>query len=319
MLDFFSTDTLTQSLLLPVLAALAAAGAVLSIVAGLHRRNGRLRFDARLEAYIDVGPVSAMMAITSPENQELRQRSAPPLAARLAELASRLLPDRQIERTRRYLVLAGLPYNWQLTYFLAAKVGVAAATAGVAAVLLTGEAFASVALMAMVGAVLGFYLPNLWLGRRIAQRRAQLRKALPDVLDLLSISIGAGLGFEGALLEVVRRWENPLTVELRALLRDIRLGKGRREALREMAARTGTEEITGFVSSVLQAEETGMALRTVLHVQADQMRVVRRQAAEELARKATIKMLFPLMIFIFPSMFVVLVGPAVPGVLKFLG
>jgi tight adherence protein C len=136
---------------------------------------------------------------------------------------------------------------------------------------------------------------------------------MPDMLDLLTISLSAGLGFQGGLQEVARRATGPMAQELNTVLRDVRLGHSRREALRAFASRVNVDEITNFVAAILQAEELGSPLREALRAQATQLRAARRLRAEERARKSTVVMLLPMMMFIFPALFVVLVGPAVPS------
>jgi len=237
-----------------------------------------------------------------------------PLVAALADATQGLMPARQVERIRVNLALAGMPYSRHLSQFLAAKAALAVGLAlaiGLYATRGAGPSGGTV-LGALAAGALGFYLPGIWLGRRIARRRQLLVKALPDALDLLSISVSGGLGFDGAMQEVVQRWSNPLTEEFGAVLRDLKLGTSRRDALRDMGRRTGVEEITAFVVAVIQADELGTPMRDVLHIQAEQMRMRRRHKAEESARKAVIKMLVPMVFFIFPSLFIVLIGPAVP-------
>ena len=304
---------LELDLSLPV-AALCAAGAVLCLVLGLQQRLTYARVEGRLEMYVGLAP-TARPPVESRE----------PLKLRLARLVSRvgagvdgILPDRQIERIKGNLAAAGYGSNRHLTNFLAAKalLGVGLALAG--PLLFAGSDAPAVLeiLLAAIGGAVGFYLPGVWLGGQIKQRRQSLSRALPDALDLLSIGVGAGLGFESALVEVTQRWQNPLTEELSGVLRDLRLGKTRREALRSLADRTAVPEIATFVAAVVQAEELGTTLRETLRVQGEQVRQQRRQKAEERARQATIKMLIPMALFIFPSIFVILLGPAIPALMS---
>jgi len=157
---------------------------------------------------------------------------------------------------------------------------------------------------------LGFYLPQMWLGSKIARRQKEVRKALPDALDLLTICVEAGLGFDAAMAQVCQKWNSQLTMALQRVLQEIQLGKMRREALRDMADRIGLAELTSFVAAVIQSEQLGVRLANVLHIQADQMRVRRRQIAEEEARKAPLKMLIPMALLIFPALIIVLITPA---------
>jgi tight adherence protein C len=238
-----------------------------------------------------------------------------PLLGQVARLVDYVLPERQMARIRTNLEAAGFSSTRDLPTFLAAKALLAAILAGTGALLAVAAAGppGKALLLAAIGGLAGFYLPGIWLGKRIAGRRQQLARALPDALDLLSISVSAGLGFDSAMLEVVQRWANPLTEEFAAVLRDMRLGRDRRQALRSLAERAGVPELRSVVAAIVQADELGTPVRETLRVQADQMRLQRRQQAEERARQATIKMLIPMAMFIFPTIFVVLIGPSIPS------
>ncbi len=166
-----------------------------------------------------------------------------------------------------------------------------------------------------VAGLLGYLLPAMWLGRQIKGRQKRVLKALPDALDLLVISVTAGLGFDAALQRVSEKWDNELCAEFRRALSDIRLGTPRHEAFRAMTIRTGVEDLSNFVAAVIQADQLGVSMGKMLKIQADQLRLRRRQRAEEEAQKAPIKMLFPLVFLIFPSLFVVILGPAIPRLL----
>ncbi len=166
-----------------------------------------------------------------------------------------------------------------------------------------------------VAGLLGYLLPAMWLGRQIKGRQKRVLKALPDALDLLVISVTAGLGFDAALQRVSEKWDNELCAEFRRALSDIRFGTPRHEAFRAMTIRTGVEDLSNFVAAVIQADQLGVSMGKMLKIQADQLRLRRRQRAEEEAQKAPIKMLFPLVFLIFPSLFVVILGPAIPRLL----
>ena len=163
---------------------------------------------------------------------------------------------------------------------------------------------------------LGYFLPVLWLGRRMRARQRALLRALPDGLDMLNICVGAGLGFDAALSRVGDQWQTPLADEFNRVVAEIRLGKTRRQALLDLSRRTEVMEIENFVATIVQADQLGVSIAKVLRTQAEQMRIVRRQKAEEQARQASIKLLFPLVFLIFPAMFAVLLGPAVPLILE---
>jgi tight adherence protein C len=163
----------------------------------------------------------------------------------------------------------------------------------------------------IVGVALGFLLPVLWLSGKIRRRQDEVIKALPDALDLLTICVEAGLGFDAAMAKVAEKWENELSRAFGRVIHEIRLGKLRREALREMERNVGVTDVTSFVAAVIQADQLGVSMAKVMRIQSEQMRIKRRQRAEEKAHQAPIKMLFPMVFLIFPSIYIVLLGPAV--------
>ena len=165
--------------------------------------------------------------------------------------------------------------------------------------------------MGVVGLLLGYTLPEFWLGGRVRKRQHAILLQIPDALDLLTISVRAGLGFDAALGKVVEKLQGPLTEEFRRALAEVRVGKARREALRDIVPRTEVGPLTNFISAIIQAEQLGVSISKVLQVQSEQLRIERRQRAEEQAAKAPIKMLFPLVGCIFPSLFIVILGPAI--------
>jgi tight adherence protein C len=162
--------------------------------------------------------------------------------------------------------------------------------------------------------LLGFMLPVYWLGGKMKKRRKGILSAMPDAIDLLTICVEAGLGFDQALQRVTEKWDNDLGKEFKRMLSEQRVGKSRRDALKEMAARCDVNELNVFVASVVQADQLGVSMTKVLRIQADQMRIRRRQLAEELAHKAPIKMLFPMAFLILPTVYIVILGPVVPTV-----
>ncbi len=160
---------------------------------------------------------------------------------------------------------------------------------------------------------MGYLLMTYWLKRRVRKRQYQIQRALPDALDMLTIGVEAGLAFESALLRVGERWDNALTQEFRRAVAEMRMGTTRNVALQRMVERTGVQDLRTFVAVLIQSSTLGVSIAEVLHTQAEQMRVKRRQRAEELARQAGVKMIFPLALFIFPSMLVVILGPSIPA------
>ena len=174
-------------------------------------------------------------------------------------------------------------------------------------------------LMAVVLLYLGNRLPDIWLSFRIDSRRDKIRRALPDALDLIVVCVEAGYGLEGALNKVTERTTGPLSDELKRTLGEIRLGKARREALHDLSDRVGVPDLQSFIAAIVQADQMGVSIAQVLRVQADAARIRRRQRAEEMALQAPIKMLFPLFLFIFPVLMMVILAPAAIKLVGFFG
>ena len=157
---------------------------------------------------------------------------------------------------------------------------------------------------------LGYGIPRMWLKSKVKSKQSMVVKTLPDILDLITTCVEAGLGLDAALSRVAERGEGPLPLELQHMLRDVAMGKLRREAMQELEQRVGVPELTNFINSIIQAEQLGVGIAQVLRVQAEQMRTQRRQRAERTAHEAPIKMMFPLVLFIFPAFLAVILGPA---------
>ena len=181
--------------------------------------------------------------------------------------------------------------------------------------LLGGGAIILSFLFAVVGAGIGYMAPEFWLGRRMRARSFAMVLQLPDALDLLTISVEAGLGFDAALANVVEKMEGPLVDEFRQALAEVRMGRPRREALRDVANRADAQSVSNFIGAIVQAEQLGVPIAKVLQIQSNQLRIERRQRAEEAAAKAPVKMLFPMVGCIFPTIFIVILGPAVIAVM----
>jgi len=169
--------------------------------------------------------------------------------------------------------------------------------------------------MLVFAGVIGYFLPDMWLKNKIAARKAEIQRRLPDSLDLLTVSVEAGLGFDMALSKVVEKMKGPLAEEFSRVLHEIRMGKPRRDALKAMATRVDCADLTQFISALVQADKLGVSLANVLRVQSDQMRLKRRQRAEETAMKAPLKMSFVLVFFVLPALLIVLLGPAAISVI----
>lgn len=292
-----------------VLAIAAAVGVLLVFYALIGARQG----DAVQIRLTQLGSMQARTLEELELQQPFFERTVRPLAVRLSGIGHKLTGSKRTSRTERRLAMAGNPADLRTMDFLGLKAVVAFGAAGVTFLLLgllAGDfAFGSIAAGAF-GAI-GFFAPEFWLGRRIKKRRKALLLAVPDTLDLLTISVKAGLGFDAALAKVVEKNKGPLADEFSRALAEIRVGKSRREALRAVVDRTDVKALTNFVGAIIQAEQLGVSISKVLEVQSNQLRIERRQRAEEMAAKAPIKMLFPLVGCIFPSMFIVILGPAI--------
>jgi len=239
-----------------------------------------------------------------------RERVIAPLLNNISTFIARRMPRQTMERLRTRLEMAGNPIQAGTFFILQlALMGIM----GVGSFFLfSSQTMDRRLLYSLLLAVAGYVLPTVWLNNRVRSRQKSILKALPDAIDLLTISVEAGLGFDLAMQRVVEKWNNELSREFDRVLADVRLGKNRREALRDLVARTGVPDLSTFVAAIIQAEQLGVSIAKILRVQSDQLRIRRRQRAEELAHQAPIKMLFPLVFLIFPSMFVVILGPAVP-------
>jgi tight adherence protein C len=233
----------------------------------------------------------------------------------------RVTPAGMLTATRDRLQHAGEPLGLGPVEFFGIRAGLATVTATIALAItarLTGN-FASAPYGLLLGAFLGFALPGIVVDAISRRRKSDIRRALPAALDMLALSAEAGLTFDGAIGQVAHRWDNALSEEFRRLLVEFQMGRERRYALRELAKRSGVPELGRFANAVVQADSLGVPLSRVLHEQSAEIRLRRRQRAEELARKAPVKMLFPMVALIFPALFVVILGPAVPRLLEAFG
>lgn len=306
------------------LAALVAALAVLTVVLGLWLpHSGPSVVNERLAA------LSRSSGASSLEELELRQpfgeRVLRPFIRGLAETASRLQRKRSRQGVEAgptaqqsiqlKLQLAGTPYGWTPADYLGTKVFGAVALGGVffAFMSLAGQTVLAL-VFAAFGVVFGWFVPDVLLRSKRRNRQTAIERSLPDALDLLVISVEAGLGFDAALQRMVEKKDNALTWEFGRMLAEMRVGRSRREALKDLVARTQVPDLSHFVNAVLQAEQLGVSITKVLTVQADQMRTLRRQRAEEKAAQLQLKLIVPLALFIFPSLCVVILGPIWPAI-----
>lgn len=245
--------------------------------------------------------------------QPFTERILLPVLRKLAEFAARFTPQSMTEGVQHKLDLAGNPYGWGPTEFLGIRVVVTILFGGLGILLLVmGKVtlFQRILLMA-VFTFMGFYMPSLLLMSKTRKRQHAITKSLPDALDLLTICVEAGLGFDAAMTRVSDKWEDDLSLAFKRMLQEMQLGKLRREALREMSDRMEVRDVATFVAAIIQADQLGVSIARVLRIQSEQMRLRRRQRAEELARASQLKILPPVVFLIFPAILVVLLGPAI--------
>ena len=294
--------------------ALALAGSIMLIFVGLASSSASEQVIERLDVY-------AGRPLTLEEielSQPFSDRVIKPLINASAQFFSRFAPQRSVESLRRKLVMAGRPNNWGPAEFMGVRglTGVIGAVLPLALLTITGAPLARRLLFTVVLGIFGFFAPVLWLGSRIRRRQTEIVKSLPDALDLLTISVEAGLGFDAAMNKVVEKWDNELSRAFERVIHEIRVGKLRREALRDMADSMDVSDVTSFVAAIIQADQLGVSIANILRIQSEQMRIRRRQRAEEKAHQAPIKMIFPMVFLIFPSLWVVLLGPSVLILIK---
>lgn len=256
---------------------------------------------------------SAAPAVMQEElDPSFRDRVLMPGLERLSGVSRRFTPADYGERVRERLERAGNPTGWTVERVTAMKV-VALAGIGFLSlgfVLLLGLGAGPAVVLVLVGMVVGYFSPDVYLYQLGAKRAAEMRKTFPDALDLLTISVEAGLGFDAALAHVAKNVEGPLADEFARVLQEMQIGLGRAGALKALGERTTLEEMRSFVGAMVQADAFGVPIGRVLRVQSSEIRVKRRQRAEEMAQKLPVKILFPLVFFILPCLFIVVMGPA---------
>lgn len=298
----------------PMLIAIVGLLGLSVAMLGMSRQRKAISIDERLASFAD-RPMSL-------EDQELAkpfsERVLRPMIKKWTIHLGARSPKSSAERITLKLAQAGNPSGMGAAEFFGLRLLLAILLGGGAAFLF-GILLRDLRLAVMIGpvlAVLGFMMPGIWLDRKIKARRTEIRRALPDAIDLLTISVESGLGFDPALMRVAEKWDNALTREFARVLSEMRIGKAKRDALREMAERVDEDGLSVFVSSVIQADQLGVAITQVLRIQSEAMRTRRRQIAQEKAQKAPIKMLFPMAFLIFPALYVVILGPAVPRMIE---
>ena len=270
---------------------------------------------ARLVEFSERGEAVSLEEIEL--SQPFQERVIVPILLRVGEISARFTPQHLIEDTELKIELAGNPVRMAASTFLASRFVIAGVLGGLLFLLFVAappsptmdkiNPYIVVPLMT----IFGFFSPQLWLQTKIDRRQDEIRKALPDALDLLTICVEAGLGFDAAMSKVSEKWDNELALAFARAIREVQLGKLRRDALKDMADRIGLGEMTSFIAAVIQSEQLGVSMAKVLRIQSEQMRMKRRQRAEEEAHKAPVKMIIPMAFLTFPSIFIVLLAPAV--------
>lgn len=304
-----NTQFIWQPLTFAVLTGAAVALMWLAFTPSLSTKQ----VEQRLEGYGQHGDLVEDVEM----RRSLWKRLLMPALRKTLRILSVITPQRNIESTQRLLLYAGEPAQMSVADFLGLQVLSAVLMGGGTFLfhyfLLPGTTTALVvARNIMILTLLGFFLPRLWLHVRVRRRQREITRTLSDALDILSVGVEAGLAFESALLKVCERWDNALTEEFHRTVVEMRMGTRRNIALQRMADRTGVQELNTFVAVLIQSSELGMSIARILHTQAAQMRLKRRQRAEELARQAGVKMVFALVFLIFPALLIVLLGPGLP-------
>jgi tight adherence protein C len=285
--------------------------AVVLVLAALRAPEAADPIQQRLAEYGDRDTPMTLEEIEL--SQGFYDRIVLPLLNNVGKMAMRFTPQATLESARNRLEMAGTPMGLEPGIFLTMRIVLALLLGGVMFFVFAASRRNWVQGLLLTGlfTFIGYSFPDMWLSGRISSRQRNIFRSMPDALDLLTISVEAGLGFDAAMAQVHEKWDDELSMELGRVLREIRLGKTRREALRSMADRLGVAELTSFVAAVIQSEQLGVSMGTVLRVQSDQMRVRRRQMAEEEAQRAPVKIVFPIGLLIFPSLLIILLGPAI--------
>ncbi|GAA3664978.1 type II secretion system F family protein [Nocardioides ginsengisoli] len=298
--------------MLLLVAFLLLLGAI-AAVAAAYAKEQPTGLARALEALERSGPSGHQLAEEA--DRSFTDRVLAPLQARALTVGRRITGADKAERIRRRLDLAGNPHGWTVDWVLSMKVLSAVVLPLIVIIygfLLAGSI--PILLVVAIGAmVLGFFVPDLYLYNKASHRADQIKRSLADAVDLLTISVEAGLGFDAALQQVARNTTGPVAEEFSRVLREMQLGKSRSEALRSMGERSNVDDLNTFVGSMVQADAFGIPIAQVLRVQSGEIRVKRRQYAEEKAQQVPVKIMIPLILFILPCLFIVIIGPAAIG------
>jgi tight adherence protein C len=301
-------------MLIPVLLALAIGVGVILLFAGLAIGETPDAVSVRIQQFTGQPATINQVEMAAPP----KDRVLKPAVTRLSRFISQWQGRATLERMEKQLLMAGSPRGMTVEDMLGWK-GLAAIALAALAFLFAVLLHVSLGLIIMFiigGAVLGYVLPGLLLSRKVKARQKAILKVLPDAVDMLSISVQAGLGFDSAMARLSAKMDNELTQEFDRVSAEIRMGKRRRDALRNLIERTGVDDLNAFVNALIQADQLGAGVANVLKTQSAAMRVRRRQRAEERARKAPVKMMFPLVGLLFPPLLIIILGPALPALMN---
>jgi tight adherence protein C len=301
-------------LLLPALGAVMILGIFFKMA--LPKRNA-VSIESRLSSFAERPRTLEELELEEP----FYERVVKPVIAGVTRFLGKLTPSQGMEKVRQQIVLAGNPYNMGTSEFMGARIMALVILGGVTFVLtiVFGAAPLQMLFYSMVVGLIGYLLPVFWLRQRVKKRQKIILKTLPDAIDLMTISVEAGLAFDGAMQRVADKWDNDLSHEFQRAISEMRVGKAKRDALHELVQRTGVPDLSTFVASIIQADQLGVSIAKVLRIQSEQMRIRRRQRAEEQAHKAPILMMIPMVFLIFPATYIVILGPAVPKIISAFG
>ena len=316
-LDVLLNQALQDTGLRTAFIALVVSLGVFLLIYGLFREQEQRALKKRLRNLADQDTWRNRQ-----EEETFVQRILQPLFRSLLAKLGRFTPSSNLDMLRHQLMMAGNPGNLAVIDLLGLKMLSAFTVALLTAFYLAGGRhmpLLSAALFGVAAGLMGFYLPNFWLSSRIRKRKQEISKALPNALDMLTTMVDAGLGFDIALLRLCDKWDNPLTQEFKRVVHEMHMGVQRSEALRNMAERTDVAELSTFTAVLIQADQLGISVSNILHTQSEQIRMRRRQWAEEVAATMPLKMMPIIVLFIFPALFAVILGPAIPGMMEAFG
>ncbi|MBS3982969.1 MAG: type II secretion system F family protein [Dethiobacter sp.] len=287
-----------------------------TLISGLQKNKQAAKIDVhgRLKQVMSAEETVCIRQVEL--SRPLSERFFRPLLAVVASIATRLLPGEVLQRLEKELQQSGGHGGLSARDYLGLKALFALGLPTFIYLVSSGASSSQLAVTTVLAVIIGWRFPEIQLKRNARIRCAQLEKTFPDVLDLLTVSVGAGLGFDGSLAKVVEKSTGPVADEFKRVLHEIKMGKSRRDALRDFGDRSGVADIKTFTGAIVQADQLGINISSTLKHQAEQMRRKRRQRVEEQAMKAAVKMLIPLILFIFPAIFIVLLGPALIQILE---